>query len=168
MLSGLTDKLAQERRARLAAERLLEQKKKELFSANQKLALHARSLSDQIVQQRQGLAIAMTEAEALKGVAERLGAAVREVDTVSRHGGDEFLVLVMGVRDKQSVSHLAQKIASHIQAPCQLFVGQVSIKLSIGIARFPQDGDSAEALVKQADTAMYKAKHEGAAYGFAS
>lgn len=67
MLSGLTDKLAQERRARLAAERLLEQKKKELFSANQKLALHARSLSDQIVQQRQGLAIAMTEAEELKG-----------------------------------------------------------------------------------------------------
>lgn len=104
----------------------------------------------------------------LQTVADRLKENTRDDDTVSRIGGDEFLVLVMGVRDKQSVSHLAQKIASHIQAPCQLFVGQVSIKLSIGIARFPQDGDSAEALVKQADTAMYKAKHEGAAYGFAS
>lgn len=67
MLNGMTDKLAQERRARLAAERLLEQKKLELFSANQKLALHARSLSDQIVQQRNGLAQAMTETELLKG-----------------------------------------------------------------------------------------------------
>ena len=67
MLSGMAEKMAQERRARLAAERLLEQKKKELFSANQKLALHARSLSDQIVQQRHGLARAMTEAEMLKG-----------------------------------------------------------------------------------------------------
>lgn len=90
----------------------------------------------------------------LQTVADRLKENTRDDDTVSRIGGDEFLVLVMGVRDKQSVSHLAQKIASHIQAPCQLFVGQVSIKLSIGIARFPQDGDSAEALVKQADTAM--------------
>lgn len=67
MLSGMTDKLAQERRARLAAERLLEQSKLELFSANQKLALHARSLSDQIVQQRHGLALAITETEQLKG-----------------------------------------------------------------------------------------------------
>ena len=67
MLSDIAEKLAQERRARLAAERLLEQKKKELFSANQKLALHARALSDQIVEQRHGLARAISEADALKG-----------------------------------------------------------------------------------------------------
>jgi len=65
--AALRNKLAYERRARLAAERLLEQKKRELFAANQKLALHARSLSDQIVEQRHGLQRALTEAESLKG-----------------------------------------------------------------------------------------------------
>ena len=67
MSPSLADKLAQERRARLAAERLLEQKKQELFAANQKLALHARALSTQLEEQRHGLARAMNEAETLKG-----------------------------------------------------------------------------------------------------
>ena len=63
----LTDRLAKERRARLAAERLLEQKSRELFAANEKLALHARALSHQIVEQRQVVKSALSEAEALKG-----------------------------------------------------------------------------------------------------
>ena len=63
----IADRLARERRARLAAERLLEQKSRELFAANEKLALHARSLSDQIVEQRQVVRDAVTEAEVLKG-----------------------------------------------------------------------------------------------------
>lgn len=63
----LMDRLAKERRARLAAERLLEQKSRELFAANEKLALHARSLSDQIFEQRQVVKSALSEAEALKG-----------------------------------------------------------------------------------------------------
>ncbi|SEM61730.1 hypothetical protein SAMN04488103_101642 [Gemmobacter aquatilis] len=63
----LSERLAKERRARLAAERLLEQKSRELFAANEKLALHARSLSDQIVEQRQVVKSALSEAEALKG-----------------------------------------------------------------------------------------------------
>ncbi|MEY4305408.1 MAG: hypothetical protein RIT52_1583, partial [Pseudomonadota bacterium] len=62
-----TERLARERRARLAAERLLEQKSRELFAANEKLALHARALSDQIVEQRQVVKSALTEAEILKG-----------------------------------------------------------------------------------------------------
>ena len=61
------ERLAKERRARLAAERLLEQKSRELFAANEKLSLHARSLSDQIVEQRQVVKSALTETEALKG-----------------------------------------------------------------------------------------------------
>lgn len=61
------ERLAKERRARLAAERLLEQKSRELFAANEKLAMHARSLSDQIVEQRQVVKSALTEAEVLKG-----------------------------------------------------------------------------------------------------
>jgi len=63
----LMDRLAKERRGRLAAERLLEQKSRELFAANEKLALHARALSDQIVEQRQMVKSALSEAEALKG-----------------------------------------------------------------------------------------------------
>jgi signal transduction histidine kinase/DNA-binding response OmpR family regulator len=63
----MTERLAKERRARLAAERLLEQKSRELFAANEKLSLHARSLSDQIVEQRQVVKSALTEAEILKG-----------------------------------------------------------------------------------------------------
>jgi signal transduction histidine kinase/DNA-binding response OmpR family regulator len=63
----MTEKLARERRARLAAERLLEQKSRELFAANEKLAMHARVLSDQIVVQRSVVREAQSEAEALKG-----------------------------------------------------------------------------------------------------
>ena len=63
----IAERLAKERRARLAAERLLEQKSRELFAANEKLALHARALSDQIVEQRQVVKTALTEAEMLKG-----------------------------------------------------------------------------------------------------
>ena len=62
----LTERLVRERRARLAAERLLEQKSRELFAANEKLAIHARSLSDQIVEQRQVVKSALSEAETLK------------------------------------------------------------------------------------------------------
>ena len=62
-----TERLARERRARLAAERLLDQKSRELFAANEKLALHARALSDQIVEQRQVVKTALSEAEILKG-----------------------------------------------------------------------------------------------------
>ncbi|NGM44260.1 response regulator [Rhodobacter sp. SGA-6-6] len=63
----LMERLAKERRARLAAERLLEQRTRELFAANEKLAVHARSLSDQIVEQRQVVHSARSEAEELKG-----------------------------------------------------------------------------------------------------
>ncbi len=63
----LSERLAKERRARLAAERLLDQKSRELFAANEKLSLHARALSDQIVEQRQVVKSALTEAELLKG-----------------------------------------------------------------------------------------------------
>jgi signal transduction histidine kinase/CheY-like chemotaxis protein len=64
---SFADKLAKERRARLAAERLLEQKKSELFAANQQLSVHARSLSDQVIAQRHGLERALSEADDLRG-----------------------------------------------------------------------------------------------------
>lgn len=104
----------------------------------------------------------------LQTVADRLKENTRDDDTVSRVGGDEFLYLVMGDNDTQTVTFLAQKIVDCIQAPCLPSTGPISIKLSMGIARYPQDGDTAAALVKQADTAMYRAKREHAGFVFAS
>ncbi len=79
----VVDRLAKERRARLAAERLLEQKSRELFAANEKLALHARSLSDQIVEQRQVVKTALTEAELLKGQNSRFMTDLQRAHTVA-------------------------------------------------------------------------------------
>ena len=104
----------------------------------------------------------------LQTVADRLKENTRDDDTVSRVGGDEFLYLVMGDNDTQTITHLAQKIVDCVQAPCLLSTGPICIKLSMGIARYPQDGDTAAALVKQADVAMYRAKRERAEFFFAS
>jgi signal transduction histidine kinase/DNA-binding response OmpR family regulator len=77
------ERLAKERRARLAAERLLEQRSRELFAANEKLGLHARSLSDQIVEQRQVVQSALSEAEQLKGQQSRFVADLDRAQTVA-------------------------------------------------------------------------------------
>ncbi len=79
----MTEKLAKERRARLAAERLLEQKSRELFAANQKLAMHARVLSDEIVVQRSVVREAQSEAEALKGQNARFVTALEQAHTLA-------------------------------------------------------------------------------------
>ncbi|MFN7222565.1 MAG: response regulator [Paracoccaceae bacterium] len=80
---AMTEKLAKERRARLAAERLLEQKSRELFAANEKLAMHARALSDQIVVQRSVARNALSEAEALKGQNARFVTELEQAHTVA-------------------------------------------------------------------------------------
>lgn len=102
----------------------------------------------------------------LQTVADRLRENTREDDTVARVGGDEFLYLVMGANDIPTVANLAQKIIDCVQAPCRLSVGQVSIRLSMGIACYPLDGDTADSLVKQADMAMYRAKRDQMEFAF--
>ncbi|MDO8884829.1 response regulator [Pseudotabrizicola sp.] len=79
----MTERLAKERRARLAAERLLEQKSRELFAANEKLAMHARVLSDQIVVQRSVMREAQSEAEALKGQNAQFVTALEQAHTLA-------------------------------------------------------------------------------------
>jgi signal transduction histidine kinase/DNA-binding response OmpR family regulator len=79
----LTERLMQERRARLAAERLLEHKSRELFAANERLALHARALTEQVVQQRSAARSALTEAAALKGQNSRFLAELERAHTAS-------------------------------------------------------------------------------------
>nr|WP_295786269.1 GGDEF domain-containing protein [Rhodoferax sp.] len=104
----------------------------------------------------------------LQTIADRLRGQARDDDTVSRFGGDEFVYLLTEIDDDQDAALVAQKIAEAIQLPCQLSVGALVIKPSIGIAIFPRDGTSCSALLKSADTAMYAAKRNKSGYAFAS
>ncbi len=103
----------------------------------------------------------------LQTIAERLTNQARDDDTVSRFGGDEFVYLLTEIEGDQDAARVAQKISDAIQLPCQLAVGVVTIRPSIGIAIFPRDGASASALIKSADTAMYTAKRSQSGFAFA-
>jgi diguanylate cyclase (GGDEF)-like protein/PAS domain S-box-containing protein len=93
-------------------------------------------------------------------LARRLSAAVREEDTVSRLGGDEFLLLLPGA-DASAAAHVADKLMDILSQPCQLDEHELVVTPSIGIAMYPADGEDFEALSKCADVAMYRAKQEG-------
>lgn len=96
--------------------------------------------------------------QALLMVANRLKSCVRDEDIVSRWGGDEFVCLLLEVKQEADVTHLAEKMINRI-AEAHEFNGPVlSIIASIGIAIYPADGDTSDILFKNADTAMYKAK----------
>ncbi len=96
--------------------------------------------------------------ELLKQVVAHLTAAVRESDMVARLGGDEFVVLLEGFPDTTDVMKVAKKIINANAAP-HIICGQpVVASATIGISFYPKDGDTAEALLKNADTAMYHAK----------
>ncbi len=104
-------------------------------------------------------------------VAARLNNTLRADDTLSRHGGDEFLYLLSEPKNAQSVAVIEEKIIRTVGAPCLIQVDNndisYNIKLSIGIALFPNDGETAEALVAAADKAMYQAKKNESGYAFA-
>jgi diguanylate cyclase (GGDEF)-like protein len=91
-------------------------------------------------------------------VANRLKSFVRDEDIVSRWGGDEFVCLLLEVKQEADVTHLAEKMINRIAEACQFNGIVLSIIASIGIAIYPADGDTPEILFKNADTAMYKAK----------
>ena len=109
--------------------------------------------------------------DVLKTIAIRLTANTRDDDTVSRHGGDEFLYLVTEVGGDEDTRAIAEKIIASIQMPLQMTADGVkinaSISASIGIALFPKDGSTAQALVTRADKAMYQAKGSSARWAFA-
>jgi diguanylate cyclase (GGDEF)-like protein/PAS domain S-box-containing protein len=96
----------------------------------------------------------------LIAVAARLKAAVREVDTVSRQGGDEF-VLILPDTDADGAAHVAGKLLEAVAQPYQIETFELTVTLSIGIALYPGDGGDFEVLSKCADAAMYRAKHDG-------
>ena len=91
-------------------------------------------------------------------VANRLKSFVRDEDIVSRWGGDEFVCLLLEVKQEADVTHLAEKMINRIAEACEFNGIVLSIIASIGIAIYPADGDTPEILFKNADTAMYKAK----------
>jgi diguanylate cyclase (GGDEF)-like protein len=107
----------------------------------------------------------------LQTIALRLKNNTRGDDTVSRHGGDEFLYLLTQIRDEKHIASIAEKIITAIQAPCDISVRglnlRLSIKTSVGISVFPKDGATADALIKSADLAMYRAKQSKSGYSFA-
>ena len=97
----------------------------------------------------------------LQAVADRLKACVRETDTVSRLAGDEFTVLLPNVHSREDATVVAKKITAALAAPFNLDGHEVNIGSSTGIAFYPADADSDEALIKCADHAMYAAKEQG-------
>jgi diguanylate cyclase len=94
----------------------------------------------------------------LSMVADRLQSAVREEDTVSRWAGDEFVCLLLEVKKEADVTRLAANMVDRISEPFEFDGTVLSIGVSIGIAIYPADGETADILFKNADTAMYKAK----------
>jgi len=93
-------------------------------------------------------------------VAVRLNVAIRDMDTVGRLGGDEFLIMLPGA-DAEAAAHVAQKLLDAVSRPFRIADRDLAVTPSIGIAMYPRDGTSFDDLLKTADTAMYKAKAEG-------
>jgi len=97
----------------------------------------------------------------LRLVAERLRECVRDTDTISRLGGDEFLIAVTDIRDIQSLNRTTGKILDSLARPFELEGSELTNTLSIGIAIWPDDGKDFDTLLKKADTALYQAKGAG-------
>ncbi|WP_440903338.1 EAL domain-containing protein [Catenovulum sp. SX2] len=97
----------------------------------------------------------------LKQVAKKLKKGLRGSDTVARLGGDEFAVILNDCKDENAIRHTAEKIIQLINQPVKLADRELFVTTSIGIAVYPQDGKDSQALLKNADVAMYRAKAAG-------
>jgi diguanylate cyclase (GGDEF)-like protein/PAS domain S-box-containing protein len=97
----------------------------------------------------------------LQRVAERLKHCTREGDTVARVGGDEFMVVLPNLASPQGAAAVAQKVLRELEEPMQINGREVFVSGSIGISVFPADTTNGDALIQNADTAMYSAKRLG-------
>jgi len=96
--------------------------------------------------------------EVVQHVARCLESAVRDADTVSRHGGDEFLILLTDVSQAADAAIIAEKIITAIAQPIFIQGHELAISVSLGITIYPDNGEDAVALIKRADEAMYESK----------
>jgi diguanylate cyclase (GGDEF)-like protein len=103
----------------------------------------------------------MTGDRLLQQVTQRLLSITREDDTIARLGGDEFVLLMEEVKHTADIISLAQKILDKLNERFEINGQSIFVGCSIGISLYPEDGDSAETLLKNADAAMYRTKDEG-------
>jgi len=99
--------------------------------------------------------------QVLMNIAERLIAGIRETDSIARLGGDEFTLIVSGFNDSHSINQTIQKLFSILQQPMHINGDLLYATCSVGISIYPDDGETSETLIKNADAAMYKAKDAG-------
>ena len=97
----------------------------------------------------------------LQAIAVRCKNLMRENDTVARMGGDEFVILALSIRGIDDAVHIAQKVREAIAEPVQVDGRELFVTASMGVSIYPNDGDNAETLLKNSDTAMYRAKAQG-------
>lgn len=97
----------------------------------------------------------------LQEVSERLLSIVRDTDTVSRPGGDEFCIVLPSVNSRHDVIRIAEKIVDAFHRPIHLDTGPVVVTTSVGAALYPENGDNLDTLIQKADKAMYRAKNQG-------
>ncbi|MGE5524059.1 MAG: PAS domain S-box protein [Rhodospirillaceae bacterium] len=99
--------------------------------------------------------------ELLIAIARRLGECVRAADTVSRHGGDEFLVLLPEIHHVDDAARIAEKLMEEVARPYSIGGHDLATSVSIGIAVYPENGEHMSDLLRNADAAMYAAKEQG-------
>lgn len=97
----------------------------------------------------------------LKATADRIKAEIRETDTVARIGGDEFVIILSSLPELDIVERIASSLIQQIAQPIQIESVRVVVSASIGISLYPDNGTTAEELIRSADKAMYLIKHQG-------
>ncbi len=99
--------------------------------------------------------------ELLRAAALRMKSALKPSDSIARHGGDEFVLIIEQVSAESDAAHVAQRMLEVLSAPFELGYGRNSVAASIGVSLYPRDGEDPEVLLARADEAMYRAKAEG-------
>ncbi len=97
----------------------------------------------------------------LQAVSRRLKGCIREIDTLSRLGGDEFILTLVNLQDTLDIKNLASKVLKSLSKPFQIGEHELFVTTSVGISLYPTDGQQVEGLIKKADIAMYHAKAVG-------
>jgi diguanylate cyclase (GGDEF)-like protein len=102
----------------------------------------------------------------LSAVARRLSHALRAEDLVSRLAGDEYACLISGVSSRKRLQQMAATLFHAVSAPFKIGTLELTVRPSIGIAMYPNDGSTTDELMKAADSAMYMAKRQKSSYAF--